>query len=109
VLVLAKVLRQIGLVLTDEKVVVEKRERAHAFGNFRGTLAAAGKTSVILDAMKEKYIALIGRANNPFIVLGRFTGIAKARNFAHQKNIKFYSIMSEKEWRTAAEFYAEHA
>jgi hypothetical protein len=65
--------------------------------------------SIILETMKEKYIALIRRANNPFIVLGRFTGIAKARNFAHQKNIKFYSIMSEKEWRTAAEFYAEHA
>jgi hypothetical protein len=28
--------------MTDEKVVVEKRERALAFGNFRGTLAAAG-------------------------------------------------------------------
>jgi hypothetical protein len=42
--VLAEVPRQIGLVMTDEKVVVEKRKRAHAFGNFRGTLAAAGKT-----------------------------------------------------------------
>jgi hypothetical protein len=40
--VLAEVLLKIRLVLTDEKVVVEKRERAHAFGNFRGTLAAAG-------------------------------------------------------------------
>ena len=40
--VLAEVPRQIGLVMTDEKVVVEKRKRAHAFGNFRGTLAAAG-------------------------------------------------------------------
>jgi hypothetical protein len=40
--VLAEVPRQIRLVFTDEKVVVEKRKRAHAFGNFRGTLAAAG-------------------------------------------------------------------
>lgn len=51
-LVLAKVLRQIGLVLTDEKVVVEKRERALAFGNFRGTLAAAGNYFFTLIIIK---------------------------------------------------------
>ena len=51
-LVLAEVLRQIRLVLTDEKVVVEKRERAHAFGNFRGTLAAAGNYFFTLIIIK---------------------------------------------------------
>jgi len=59
--------------------------------------------------MKEKYIALIERANNPFVVLGLFKSIAQARNHAEDRNIKFLSIMSENEWKKAAEFYAKNA